>query len=75
VRRSDALRINAGRALTLVLGVAGLLVVAGLIEGFISPQRFSIGVRLGIGALTAIALYSYVLFAGRGAEARSDRAS
>jgi uncharacterized membrane protein SpoIIM required for sporulation len=65
-RRVDALRANALRALTLVIGVAGMLVVAGTIEGFVSPQRLSIDVRLAIGALTAIALGGYFTFAGRG---------
>jgi len=73
-RRGDALRANAARALTLVLGVAGLLVVAGLIEGFVSPQRLSPEVRLTIGGITAIALTAYLTFAGR-ASATADRAS
>ena len=64
-RRGDALRINGARAGTLVLGVAGLLVVAGTIEGFVSPQRLSIDVRLAIGALTAVALAAYLALAGR----------
>jgi uncharacterized membrane protein SpoIIM required for sporulation len=74
-RRGDALRANAARALTLVLGVAGLLVVAGIIEGFVSPQRLSSEVRLSVGALTGVALAAYLIFAGRGANAKSDRAS
>jgi uncharacterized membrane protein SpoIIM required for sporulation len=65
-RRVDALRANAARALTLMLGVAGLLIIAGTIEGFVSPQRLSIDVRLAIGALTAVVLAGYLTFAGRG---------
>jgi uncharacterized membrane protein SpoIIM required for sporulation len=64
-RRIDALTVNAARALTLALGVAGLLVIAGTIEGFVSPQRLSPAVRLEIGALTAIVLAAYLTFAGR----------
>ena len=64
-RRADALRANAARALTLMLGVSGLLVIAGTIEGFVSPQRLSIDVRLAIGALTALVLAGYLTFAGR----------
>ena len=60
-------------AVILVAGVAGMLVVAGLIEGFISPQRFSPDVRFAIGTLTGIALCAYFGFAGRAAKA--DRAS
>lgn len=68
-QRIDALRTNAARALTLMLGVAGLLVVAGTIEGFVSPQRLSIDVRLAIGALTAVVLAGYLTFAGRYSDA------
>jgi uncharacterized membrane protein SpoIIM required for sporulation len=74
-RRIDALTANAARALTLMLGVAGLLVVAGTIEGFVSPQRLSIEVRFAIGALTALALAGYLTFAGREARVTADRAS
>jgi uncharacterized membrane protein SpoIIM required for sporulation len=73
-RRIDALVANGARAVTLILGVAGMLVVAGLIEGFVSPQRFSAEVRLAVGALTAVLLCAYFGFAGR-AQATADRAS
>jgi uncharacterized membrane protein SpoIIM required for sporulation len=66
-RRLDALVRNGRRAATLVLGTAGMLVVAGTIEGFVSPQRLSPEVRIGIGALTALALVAYVTLAGRAA--------
>ena len=65
LRRRDAIVGNARRAGTLILGVASMLVVAGTIEGFISPQRWSPGVRLAIGALTATALILYFGFSGR----------
>jgi len=66
LRRADALKANARRAGVLMIGVAGLLVVAGTIEGFVSPQRTSETLRFGIGALTAIGLIAYLGFAGRG---------
>jgi uncharacterized membrane protein SpoIIM required for sporulation len=65
VRRVDALVRNAQRAGVLVLGTAALLIVAGLIEGFVSPQRLGPAVRIALGALTAIGLALYVTFAGR----------
>jgi uncharacterized membrane protein SpoIIM required for sporulation len=74
-RRIDALTANAARALTLMLGVAGLLVIAGTIEGFVSPQRLSTDVRFSIGALTAVALTAYLAFAGRKRDVTEDRAS
>jgi hypothetical protein len=49
----------------LVLGVAGLLVVAGLIEGFVTPQRTTELFRFGVGAVTAAALAAYFSLAGR----------
>ena len=61
LRRVDALREAARRAATLLLGVAALLVVAGTIEGFFSPQRLSIPIRLTFGACTALALGYYLI--------------
>jgi uncharacterized membrane protein SpoIIM required for sporulation len=65
LRRIDAIRTAGRRAGVLMIGVAGLLVVAGMIEGFVSPQRISIELRLSIGALTAVLLFSYFGLAGR----------
>jgi len=65
LRRIDALKANARRAGVLMIGVAGLLAVAGTIEGFISPQRTSLLFRFGFGILTAVLLASYLTLAGR----------
>ncbi len=59
LRRRDALQRNARRAGVLIVGVASMLVVAGLIEGFFSPQNFPQSVRLVFGAATAVALVLY----------------
>jgi uncharacterized membrane protein SpoIIM required for sporulation len=67
LRRIDALKRSARRAGTLICGVAAMLVVAGIIEGFFSPLRTSIALRLGVGALTAVALAAYLSLAGRSA--------
>lgn len=64
-RRIDALTANARRAGVLMIGVAGLLVVAGLIEGFVTPQRTSETFRFSVGGLTALLLFAYIAFAGR----------
>jgi uncharacterized membrane protein SpoIIM required for sporulation len=69
LRRRDAIVANARRAGTLIAGVASMLVVAGTIEGFISPQRWPPEVRIGIGAVTAAALVLYFVFSGRRAHA------
>jgi uncharacterized membrane protein SpoIIM required for sporulation len=71
LRRVDALKRNARRAGVLILGVSSMLVVAGLIEGFYSPQRFPPVARLAMGAATAVAMAWYFGFAGRAAQSKS----
>jgi uncharacterized membrane protein SpoIIM required for sporulation len=71
--RGEALKRNARRAATLMVGVAALLVVAGTIEGFFSPLRTPVAVRLGVGALTAGLLAAYLALCGRGAPLTTDR--
>lgn len=63
--RFDALRLRGRDAVRLVGGCVPLLVVAGIIEGFISPAPIQPAIKLGIAALTFVALYSYLIFAGR----------
>lgn len=63
--RGDALRRNAQRAGVLVLGVCCMLVIAGTIEAFFSPLRFSPEVRLSVGAATIVLMTAYFGFAGR----------
>jgi hypothetical protein len=40
-------------------------VLAGLIEGFISPSALPPAVRITFGILMGILLYGYLIFAGR----------
>jgi uncharacterized membrane protein SpoIIM required for sporulation len=65
LRRVDALRMRARRAGVLILGVAAMLVVAGTLEGFVSPQRTPELFRMSVGAVTALALILYFGIAGR----------
>jgi uncharacterized membrane protein SpoIIM required for sporulation len=62
--RGDALRTRGMEAVRLMLGVALLLVVAGIIEGFISPAPIDARIKYSIAAITGLALYSYLLFVG-----------
>jgi uncharacterized membrane protein SpoIIM required for sporulation len=64
--RADALKSRGIDAVRLIVGCVPLLVVAGIIEGFISPQPIPPGIKIGIGVITGIALYSYLFLAGRG---------
>lgn len=59
VRRRDLIAANARRAGTLILGVASMLVVAGTIEAFFSPLRFSESIRITVGVVTGILLVLY----------------
>jgi len=63
--RADALKTRGMEAVRLMLGVAVLLVLAGIIEGFISPAPISPVIKFGIGGITGLALYLYLLLAGR----------
>src|SRR5258708_337869 len=63
--RREALARASRRAVELAVGAAPVLVVAGLIEGFISPSDLAIEVKLVFGPLMGIGLYSLLLTVGR----------
>lgn len=63
--RADALKTRGMEAVRLMMGVAVLLVVAGTIEGFISPAPIDPRIKYTIAVLTGAALYSYLLLVGR----------
>jgi uncharacterized membrane protein SpoIIM required for sporulation len=69
--RLDNLRLRGREAVQLVVGCVPLLAVAGLIEGFISPAAIPPSVKYATAAATGLALYSYLLLAGRGEEGES----
>ena len=58
--RRDALKIAGGEAAQLLVGVAAMLVVAGLIEGFITPADISPDFKMGFAALTGLAMTVYL---------------
>jgi uncharacterized membrane protein SpoIIM required for sporulation len=59
--RKDALVGRARLAVAVILGCVPLLILAGLIEGFISPSGLPWIVKLLVGAGTGVALYWYWL--------------
>jgi uncharacterized membrane protein SpoIIM required for sporulation len=70
--RFDNLRLRGREAAQLVAGCVPLLAVAATIEGFISPSALPAGIKLAVAAFTGLALYTYLLLAGRGEEMKKD---
>jgi uncharacterized membrane protein SpoIIM required for sporulation/uncharacterized RDD family membrane protein YckC len=67
LQRSDALVLSGRRAVRMVGGAAVLLVVAGLIEGFVSAGTGGVAVRAGASALSLAFLGIYLLNGRRAA--------
>ncbi len=66
LRRRDALVVAARQAVTLIIGCVPLLIIAGIIEGFLSPSEGAPWpVKWAVGLLSGILLYAYLFFAGR----------
>lgn len=69
IPRFDNLRLRGREAAQLIIGCVPLLAVAGTIEGFISPAEIPDAMKFTIAAVTGVALYSYLLLAGRNEDA------
>ena len=65
--RGDALKSRGMEAVRLIVGCIPLLVVAGIIEGFISPAPINPLIKFAIAGITGVALYLYLFLAGRDA--------
>jgi uncharacterized membrane protein SpoIIM required for sporulation len=63
--RREALARASRQAVELVMGAAPVLVVAGLIEGFVSPSDLAIQVKLVFGPAIGLVLYALLLTVGR----------
>ena len=64
--RGAALAERAHSAVQVILGAAPLLVIAGLIEGYISPSGLSFAVKSVVGLVTGGLLHAYWWLGGRG---------
>lgn len=63
--RAQALKKKGIEAARIVIGCACFLIIAGTIEGFLSPAPLPKMVKIATGVLTGIAMYSYLFLAGR----------
>lgn len=63
--RGAALRMAAQRAFVIMIGCVPLLMIAGVIEAFISPSDLPVWVKYAVSVGTGVALYSYLLGSGR----------
>jgi len=68
VPRRVALKTAGKEALKLMLGVAAMLVVAGLIEAFFSPLNIPEQIKLTVAAIEAFLMLAYFALAGRRAK-------
>ena len=64
-RRRDALAARARTGVQAILGSIPLLIIAGLIEGFISPSALPWQFKAAVGVGTGLLLYGYWLLAGK----------
>jgi uncharacterized membrane protein SpoIIM required for sporulation len=63
--RGEALRVETRAAIEMVLGTAPWLVVAGLVEGFVTPAGFGLGVVITVGLGLGAIFWGLVLWRGR----------
>jgi uncharacterized membrane protein SpoIIM required for sporulation len=71
--RGQALAETARAGMLVALGLAGVLAVSGLLEGFLTPSGLPTALRVGFGALVWLAFLGYIGVLGRrAAEAGAD---
>ncbi len=63
--RADAFAEAGRTAIGIAIGLVGVLLVSGLIEGFVTPSGLPTWARVGIGVLALAAFLAYVLVLGR----------
>ena len=70
--RGEALRENGRRAIRLIAAATFLLLIAGTLEGFVSPiEWWPLEAKLAVSGLTAVFLYIYLRRGTGGADARA----
>src|SRR2546428_13889113 len=63
--RLDALRLAGAQAVRVMLLVVPALGIAGILEGFLSPSRAPLELKVAVGMAVFILLWTYILVAGR----------
>ncbi len=63
--RGQALKKKGIEATRIVIGCALILVLAGLIEGFVSPSTLPPAVKYAVGISTGLVMFFYLFFVGR----------
>lgn len=63
--RAEALAEQGRRSAVIALGLMFAFIVAGIIEGFVTPSGLPTSMRVGIGAAVFIAFWTYVVVLGR----------
>ncbi len=69
MRRIEALKRNAGQAVILIIGAAGMFFTAALIEAFWSPLPISAAIKFIAGALLWLLVCAYLFYTGRNRDA------
>jgi len=72
--RAQALKKKGMEAARIVIGCAIFLVIAGVIEGFLSPSALPAWIKIATGVSTGIAMFSYLLLVGHETENRAETA-
>jgi uncharacterized membrane protein SpoIIM required for sporulation len=74
--RKDSLAKAGGEAVRLVMGVVPILIIAGSIEGFISPSSLPWQWKFTLAGAIAVIFFSYLFFCARGGDspAQTDTA-
>jgi uncharacterized membrane protein SpoIIM required for sporulation len=67
-RRAAALGEEGRAAITVALGLVGVLLISGIIEAFVTPSPLPTAARIAIGCVVEFAFLGYVVFFGRRAE-------
>jgi len=63
--RGDALRLAGAQAIRVMLLVIPALGVAGILEAFLSPSDAPLALKVTVGAVAGLALWSYIALVGR----------